>query len=445
MGEEGMSPQTADHLMIPPGRSELHLDHPDFGKGGEVGATAESVGYELTAKADPEDGHVPLDERRDPFLLVLQPGILGGVVGTHEAPQDDGRIDIARKLAVGRPHVDYLMSGEMTGQPTYSIFRVVDHNGNTHHAQSVADREVQSPARGQLRSAPVLALPHLASGKVREIYEIDDTRLLFVATDRISAYDVILTQPIPDKGRVLTGLSLHFFDLLDTPNHLLTTDLGGVAELTPGDREELAGRAMVVRRAEVVPVECVVRGYLYGSSWMEYQSGGGPTTEHLPSGLQMADKLPEPIFTPATKAVTGHDENITEAATRDLLGGDLYEELRRRSLDIYDRAADYAAQRGVILADTKFEFGHADGELLLIDEVLTPDSSRYWPADEWEPGRTVPSYDKQYVRDWLDSTGWDHEPPPPDLPDEVVTETRGRYVEAYERITGGPFEEYLSR
>lgn len=289
------------------------------------------------------------------------------------------------------------------------------------------------------------ALPHLASGKVREIYEIDADRLLFVATDRISAYDVILTQPIPDKGRVLTGLSLHFFDYLDTPNHFLSTDLSEIDALTEADRNDLAGRAMIVRRAEVIPVECVVRGYLYGSSWKEYQAGGGPTTEHLPSGLQMADKLPEPIFTPATKATSGHDENITEEQTRQILGNDLYEELRQRSLDIYSRAADYAADRGVILADTKFEFGHADGELLLIDEVLTPDSSRYWPADEWQPGHTVPSFDKQYVRDWLDSTGWDHEPPPPDLPDDVVAGTRARYVEAYEKITGVSFDKYLSR
>ncbi|MGA7270633.1 MAG: phosphoribosylaminoimidazolesuccinocarboxamide synthase [Acidimicrobiia bacterium] len=287
------------------------------------------------------------------------------------------------------------------------------------------------------------ALPHIASGKVREIYEIDAERLLFVATDRISAYDVILTQPIPDKGRVLTGLSLHFFDLLDTPNHLVGTDLGQVDELTTEERSELAGRAMIVRRAEVVPVECVVRGYLYGSSWREYEAGGGPTTEHLPAGLRMADKLPEPIFTPATKAVTGHDENLTEAETRDLLGDDLYGELKRRSVDIYTRAAEYAAERGVILADTKFEFGHVGDELLLIDEVLTPDSSRYWPVDEWKPGNPVPSFDKQYVRDWLDSTGWDHDPPPPDLPAEVIDGTRARYVEAYERITGQDFDAYL--
>lgn len=290
----------------------------------------------------------------------------------------------------------------------------------------------------------MLALPHLASGKVREIYEVDADHLLFVATDRISAYDVILNQPIPDKGRVLTGLSLHFFDLLDTPNHFVSTDLRGVEPLTEEQRAELAGRAMLVRRARVVPVECVVRGYLYGSSWAEYQKGGGPTTEHLPPGLQLADELPEPIFTPATKAESGHDENLTEAEARRILGDDLYEELRSRSLHIYRQAADYAAARGVILADTKFEFGFVDDELLLIDEVLTPDSSRYWPADEWRPGHPVPSFDKQYVRDWLDSTGWDRTPPPPDLPPEVIEGTRRRYVEAYERITGRSFDGYLA-
>lgn len=289
----------------------------------------------------------------------------------------------------------------------------------------------------------MLALPHLASGKVREIYEVDERHLLLVATDRVSAFDVVLAQPIPDKGRVLTGVSLHFFDLLGVPNHLVTTDLTGVDDLSDADRGYLAGRSMVVRRAEVVPVECVVRGYLYGSSWREYRAGGGPTTEHLPSGLQMADKLPEPIFTPATKATTGHDENITEADARDVLGDELYEELRQRSLDIYARAADYAAARGVILADTKFEFGHAHGKLLLIDEVLTPDSSRYWPADAWVPGAPVPSFDKQGLRDWLDETGWDHSPPAPDLPDEVVTGTRHRYLEAYRKLTGTAFSNYM--
>ena len=290
----------------------------------------------------------------------------------------------------------------------------------------------------------MVALTHLASGKVREMYEVDSSHLLLVATDRISAYDVVLDQPIPDKGRVLTGLSLHFFDYLDTPNHLVTTDLGSVPGLEAEAIEELAGRAMVVRRAEVIPVECVVRGYLYGSSWREYRDGGGPTTEHLPAGLVLADRLPEPIFTPATKATTGHDENITESQTRELLGDDLYEELRRRSVDIYLRASGYAAEKGVILADTKFEFGFAGGELLLIDEVLTPDSSRYWPANEWQPGEDVPSFDKQYVREWLDTTSWDRTPPAPRLPAEIVEGTRSRYIEAYERITGLGFDEYLA-
>lgn len=286
------------------------------------------------------------------------------------------------------------------------------------------------------------ALPHIASGKVREIFEIDPGHLLFVATDRISAYDVVLNQIIPEKGKVLTGLSLHFFDLLDTPNHLVTTDLTGIEGLTDEQRADLEGRSMVVTRAEVIPVECVVRGYLYGSSWREYRDGGGPTTEHLPSGLRLADKLEKPIFTPATKAVSGHDENITEHQTREILGDDLFDELERRSLDIYTRASEYAAGRGVILADTKFEFGHANGELLLIDEVLTPDSSRYWPADRYEPGREIPSFDKQYVREWLESQPWDKGPPAPDLPDEIVEGTRARYIEAYERITGCSFDDY---
>jgi phosphoribosylaminoimidazole-succinocarboxamide synthase len=279
---------------------------------------------------------------------------------------------------------------------------------------------------------------------VREIYEVDDKHLLFVATDRISAYDVILNQLIPDKGRVLTGLSLHFFDHLDTPNHLVSTDLIDVPGLGEQDLAELRGRAMVVRKAEVIPVECVVRGYLYGSSWREYRDGGGPTTEHLPPGLKLADRLPEPIFTPATKATTGHDENITESQTRGLIGDGLYEELRKRSIDIYLRASEYASAKGVILADTKFEFGFAGDELLLIDEVLTPDSSRYWPADEWVPGQDVPSFDKQYVREWLDTTDWDRTDPAPDLPSEVVDGTRSRYVEAYDRITGKSFDEYLA-
>ena len=281
-------------------------------------------------------------------------------------------------------------------------------------------------------------LSRVGAGKVRDIYAIDDDRLLLVATDRISAYDVVLPDPIPEKGRVLTGLSLFFFQLLDTPNHFIGTDLGGLH--VPAD---WAGRAMVVRRAEVIPMECVVRGYLYGSAWREYRAGGGPTTEHLQPGLRLADRLEEPIFTPATKAQSGHDENLDEAGARQLVGNETYEELRRRSIDIYLAAAHHAAERGVILADTKFEFGIADGDLILIDEVLTPDSSRYWPADRWTPGNEVPSFDKQYLRDWLDQSGWNQEPPAPHLPPAVIEETRARYVEAYERISGASFDDYL--
>jgi phosphoribosylaminoimidazole-succinocarboxamide synthase len=281
-------------------------------------------------------------------------------------------------------------------------------------------------------------LSQVGAGKVRDIFAIDNDRLLLVATDRISAYDVVLPDPIPDKGRVLTALSLFFFDLLETPNHLLGTDLRGL-EAPP----DWAGRSMVVKRAEVIPMECVVRGYLYGSSWREYRGGGGPTTEHLPRGLRLADRLEEPIFTPATKAATGHDENLDEAAARNLVGDETYEELRRRSIAIYLTAAAHAAKRGVILADTKFEFGTVADELILIDEVLTPDSSRYWPANEWVPGNEVPSFDKQYVRDWLDQSGWNQSPPAPHLPRSVIAGTRARYIEAYERITEESFEDYL--
>jgi phosphoribosylaminoimidazole-succinocarboxamide synthase len=291
----------------------------------------------------------------------------------------------------------------------------------------------------------VPALEHIGSGKVREIYEIDASRLLIVATDRISAFDVVLDEPIPDKGKVLTGLSLHWFDVLNTPNHLLSADPRDVPELDEDDRRALAGRMMLVRRADVIAMECVVRGYLYGSSWKEYSAGGGPTTEHLPDGLQLASQLDEPIFTPATKAESGHDENLDEAGARALVGDELYEELRRRSIDLYRAGNSYAADRGIVLADTKFEFGLVDGKVILIDEVLTPDSSRYWPAEAWAPGRTMPSYDKQPVRDWLEAEeSWDRTPPAPALPDDVVGATRDRYVEAYEILTGRAFAEYLA-
>ncbi len=289
------------------------------------------------------------------------------------------------------------------------------------------------------------ALAHLGSGKVREIYEVDEDRLLLVATDRISAFDVVLDTPVTHKGRVLTGLSVHWFDTLGTPHHLLSVDPAAVPGATQADRDYLAGRMMLVRRARVIPMECVVRGYLYGSSWAEYRTGGGPTTEHLPAGLDQASRLETPLFTPATKASDGHDQNLTERDAREFVGPERYEQLRRLSLDLYEQGAAYAAERGIILADTKFEFGLVGAELILIDEALTPDSSRYWPADTWAPGRSMPSLDKQPVRDWLEEQPWDKTPPAPPLPAAVSADTTRRYVSAYEQLTGEPFNAYLAR
>ena len=285
-----------------------------------------------------------------------------------------------------------------------------------------------------------------ARGKVRDIFEAGDD-LLMVATDRISAFDVVLPQAIPDKGRVLTGLSLYWFDRTShlVANHLITTDASAFPEPFGDDREWLAGRAMQVRRAEVVPIECVARGYLSGSGWKEYRASGRVCGVALPTGLVESDRLPEPIFTPATKEATGHDINISLDEMAERVGRGLAERLKELTLTLYEFAAARALERGIVLADTKFEFGFAEGELLLIDEVLTPDSSRFWPADRYEPGHPQPSFDKQYVRDWLDATGWDHEPPPPDLPDEVIEQTAARYREAYERITAEPFAAYLLR
>ncbi|TML01450.1 MAG: phosphoribosylaminoimidazolesuccinocarboxamide synthase [Actinobacteria bacterium] len=285
-----------------------------------------------------------------------------------------------------------------------------------------------------------------ARGKVRDIFEAGDD-LLMVATDRISAFDVVLPQAIPDKGRVLTGLSLYWFDRTShlVANHLITADASAFPEPFGDDREWLAGRAMQVRRAEVVPIECVARGYLSGSGWKEYRASGRVCGVALPTGLVESDRLPEPIFTPATKEATGHDINISLDEMAERVGRGLAERLKELTLTLYEFAAARALERGIVLADTKFEFGFAEGELLLIDEVLTPDSSRFWPADRYEPGHPQPSFDKQYVRDWLDATGWDHEPPPPDLPDEVIEQTAARYREAYERITAEPFAAYLLR
>jgi phosphoribosylaminoimidazole-succinocarboxamide synthase len=273
---------------------------------------------------------------------------------------------------------------------------------------------------------------HVGSGKVRELYALEDDRLLLVASDRISTFDVVLPTEIPDKGRVLTGLSAFWFartaDLC--ANHLLAV---------PED-----GRSLECRRLEMLPIECVVRGYLAGSGWKDYQATGEVCGHSLPRGLRESDRLPEPIFTPATKAQTGHDENITREQAAELVGTDRLGEVEATSLALYRFAADYAAARGIIIADTKFEFG-ADraGRLVLGDEAFTPDSSRFWPADAYEPGRPQPSFDKQFVRDYCETLGWDKTDPGPELPEDVVTGTRARYVEAFERLTELPFERYL--
>lgn len=281
---------------------------------------------------------------------------------------------------------------------------------------------------------------HLASGKVREIFSSGDD-LVLVTTDRISAYDCILPQPIPDKGKVLTGLSHHWFTATEhlCPNHLVSVKASDLPDLPV---EDLPGRAMVCRRAEPFPVEFVVRGYLSGSGWSDYVASGEVCGHRLPDGLRESDVLPAPIVTPATKATTGHDENITEARAAEIVGPD-YDRARAFALELYGFASTMARERGVIIADTKFEFGVAGGEVLLIDEALTPDSSRFWPENVYVPGGPQPSFDKQFVRDWLDSTGWDHSPPPPDLAPEVVSATRTRYIEAYERITEQPFARWM--
>jgi phosphoribosylaminoimidazole-succinocarboxamide synthase len=294
----------------------------------------------------------------------------------------------------------------------------------------------------------VEGLTHLRSGKVRDLYEVDDDHLLLVASDRVSTYDVVHPTPVPDKGRVLTGVSSFWFDRLGdlVPNHLVSTSMLDLPEAAQASADWLRGRSMLVRKVEIVPFECVVRGYLVGSGWKEYQRDGTVCGLALPGGLVEADRLPEPIFTPATKAEEGeHDENVSFEVMADALGHDLADRLRQLSLDLYAAGAEHAASRGIILADTKFEFGLRDGEVVLADEVLTPDSSRYWPADAWAPGATPPSFDKQFVRDYATSTGWDKTPPAPELPDDVVAATREKYIEAYERLTGQDFADWLAR
>jgi len=281
----------------------------------------------------------------------------------------------------------------------------------------------------------------LSQGKVRDIHDASDGRLLIVTSDRISTYDVVHPTPIPDKGKVLTGLSAFWFAKMESgcPNHLISyTDVP----------DDVRGRAMLVQRLEMFPLECVVRGYITGSGWKDYRATGAVCGIELPEGLRESEQLPEPIFTPATKAEVGdHDENVDMERAGELVGGaEVAEQLRRLSIELYTLAADHARERGIILADTKFEFGRdADGRIVVGDEVCTPDSSRFWPADTYESGRSQPSFDKQYVRDWAAGSGWDKSPPAPEIPDDVVEGTRARYVEAYERIAGEPFGAWLER
>ena len=286
-----------------------------------------------------------------------------------------------------------------------------------------------------------VGLPKLRSGKVRDVYEVGDERLLMVASDRISAFDVILPEPIPDKGRVLTAVSTFWFDQTKdiVPNHLISVD---PADFPEGAGPDVVGRAMLVKAAKPVLMECVVRGYLFGSAWSEYKKHGTVNGEPLPSGMVNAERLPEPIFTPSTKADEGHDMALTRDDAIGLVGKDLYEQLRDLSIAVYKYGTTVASTRGILLADTKFEFGTVGGELVLIDEILTPDSSRFWPSDEYEPGTAPPSFDKQYVRQYLLDQGWDGTPPPPSLPDKVIEGTRSRYIEAYELLTEKSFNDW---
>ena len=281
------------------------------------------------------------------------------------------------------------------------------------------------------------------SGKVRDVYDAGDGLLLMVASDRISAFDVVMAEPVPHKGRVLTAMTDFWLDELAdiAPSHLVAVDPARFPETVSG-LPDVAGRAMLVRRADMLPIECIVRGHLSGSAWKEYRAAGTVHGTRMPAGLRESDRLPEPVFTPSTKAEEGHDENIGFDDAVKLVGRELAEAARDISLAAYSRAAARASARGLIIADTKFELGIIDGRLSICDEVLTPDSSRFWPADEWQPGATPPSFDKQPVRDWLEATGWDKAPPPPALPDEVVAATSARYVAAYEMISGRKFADW---
>lgn len=279
-------------------------------------------------------------------------------------------------------------------------------------------------------------IPKVASGKVREIFDLGD-ELLMVATDRLSAFDVVFAEPIPGKGAVLNQISAFWFEKLDfVPNHVIETDVRKFPDVLASHRDVLRGRSMIVKKAVPLPVECVVRGYLAGSGWKDYQMTGEVCGHRLPAGLSQADKLADPIFTPATKAQSGHDLNISFEECRRMVGDDVADAIREMSIEIYEHGRAYAATKGILIADTKFEFGLIDGDLVLIDEVLTPDSSRFWPETSYRPGTSPPSFDKQFVRDYLEASGWDKSPPPPALPPEVVAGTASKYIEAFERLTG---------
>jgi len=288
-----------------------------------------------------------------------------------------------------------------------------------------------------------LELPHVYSGKVRDIYDAGNNQYLMVTSDRISAFDVVMNQPVPDKGRVLMAMSAFWFQHFSTSmkSHLISTDLSDfpVSAQVP----EIAGRSMLVKKVDMLPIECIVRGYITGSAWKEYKANGTMHGTPLPTNLQESEKLPEPVFTPSTKAEDGlHDENISFTEAANIVGLEIAELAKQKSLELYSQGAEYALERGIIIADTKFEMGFVDGELVIADEVLTPDSSRFWAKDEWKPGTTPPSFDKQPVRDFLDGLDWDKSPPPPELPDEVVTASSKRYREGYEKISGKNLDDW---
>lgn len=289
-------------------------------------------------------------------------------------------------------------------------------------------------------------MKHIYSGKVRDIYQIDEDRLLFVTSDRISAFDVIMAEPVPGKGRVLTALTAFWAGQLASvaPSHLLEVGVPSDLDLAPiGMEPDYAeGRTMVVRKAEMLPIECIVRGYLSGSAWAEYKRSGTMHGQRLPEGMLQSQQLPEPVFTPSTKETEGHDQNISFEAAAELAGDKIASAAREICLEAYNQGAKRARDRGIIIADTKFELGLIDGDLAICDEVLTPDSSRFWPADQWQPGTSPPSFDKQPLRDWLEAAGWDKLPPPPPLPPDVVSSTSARYIEAYERLSGERFADW---